>query len=126
MAEEQKPKVANVKDVLAKDKEKKPESKTEKSESKSSTKKKKSKMKHTHLEHHYDESGKSMGHTVRHTPMGGGEEVSYTAPDLDAVHDGMEEHLGEANADEGAEQPDAAAGGAPQEAAPAAKPAMMA
>lgn len=58
----------------------------------------KTKHKHTHIEHHYDEAGKAKGHTVRHVPMGGGEETSYAAPDLDAVHDGLEEHLGEPEA----------------------------
>ena len=69
-----------------------------------SGKDKKTKHKHTHIEHHDDGS-----HTVRHTPQGGGEEISYAAPDMDAVHDGLEQHVGEPNGDEGQEaqaQPD--------------------
>src|SRR4029077_14615361 len=97
MAEEQKPKAMKVGDVLAKDK--------SASKAKSESKPQKKKHRHTHVEHHYDEQGKSKGHTVRHQPMGGGEEVSYSAPDLDAVHDGMEEHVGETNADEAQEHP---------------------
>src|SRR5579864_4148115 len=101
MAEEQKPKTMKVGDVMAKDK----SASKAKSESKSDSKPQKKKHRHTHVEHHYDAAGKSTGHTVRHQPMGGGEEVSYAAPDLDAVHDGMEEHVGEPNADEAQEQP---------------------
>jgi hypothetical protein len=94
MAEEKKTKTVSVGDVLAKDKAPKAESKA--SPSKTATKKK---HRHTHIEHHDDGS-----HTVRHTPMGGGEEVSYAAPDLDAVHDGLEQHVGDENADEGMSQ----------------------
>lgn len=100
MADKEK-KTVSVGDVLAKDKAPKADSKTNKTASKK-------KHKHTHIEHHYDETGKSAGHTVRHTPQGGGEEVSYSAPDLDAVHDGLEQHVGEENADEGAAQPEQA------------------
>ena len=113
MAEEtKKPKTVKIGDVLAKDKAEKP-----KSESKSASKdsKKKTKHKHTHIEHHYDAEGKATGHTVRHQPMGGGEEVSYAAPDLDAVHDGLEQHLGEPNAGEEQEE---AAEQQPQQAQP--------
>jgi hypothetical protein len=53
----------------------------------------------TKVEHHFDSDGKSKGHTVRHSPDTP-EEVSYTSPDLDGVHDGMEEHLGTPNHDE--------------------------
>ena len=98
MAEEKKAKTVKVGDVLAKDK--KPESEPK---AKSTDTKKKMKHKHTHIEHHYNEKGESAGHTVRHTPMGGGEEVSYSKPDLDGVHDGLEEHVGEPNAGEEAE-----------------------
>jgi hypothetical protein len=71
----------------------------------------KRKHKHTHIEHH--ENGT---HTVRHTPVGGGEDTSYAAQDLDAVHDGLEHHVGEANGGEGAEpqSADAGAGAEPQ------------
>ena len=93
-------KTVSVTDVLAKDKA------PAKSESKSGGNKgaggKKKKMRHTHIEHHYDESGKESGHTIRHTPEGGGPEVSYTAPDMDGVHDGLEQHVGSENAGEGA------------------------
>ena len=120
MAEEtKKPKTVKIGDVLAKDKAEKP-----KSESKSASKdsKKKTKHKHTHIEHYYDANGKATGHTVRHQPMGGGEEVSYAAPDLDAVHDGMEEHVGEPNAGEEASEPAAEAAAEPQAEAVAPKP----
>jgi len=94
-----------------------------KSESKMAPKGKKAKHKHTHIEHHYDESGESKGHTTRHTPMGGGDEVSYTSPDLDGVHDGLEEHVGE-------DTPGMEQGGSPdmpqQAAAPAQQPMPMA
>lgn len=62
---------------------------------------KKPKHKHTHIEHHYDAEGNPTGHTVRH--QGDGNESSYAAKDLDEVHDGLEENLGEPNGDEGQE-----------------------
>ena len=113
MAEEtKKPKTVKVGDVLAKDKTEKP-----KPESKSASKdsKKKTKHKHTHIESHHDAETGKTSYTVRHQPMGGGEEVSYAAPDLDAVHDGMEEHVGEPNAGEEQEE---AAEQQPQQAQP--------
>ena len=58
------------------------------------------KHKHTHIEHH--ENGT---HTVRHTPVGGGEDTSYAAQDLDGVHDGLEHHVGEPNGEEAQAQP---------------------
>ena len=64
---------------------------------------KKGKHKHTHIEHHDNGS-----HTVRHSGDAG--ETSYSAQDLDAVHDGLEQHVGDPNGDEGQEQ---MAGGAP-------------
>lgn len=75
---------------------------------------KKTKHKHTHIEHH--ENGT---HTVRHTPVGGGEDTSYAAQDLDGVHDGLEHHVGEPNGEEAQAQPDAGAqpGGQPDAAA---------
>lgn len=88
-----------------------------KKESKDKSLKKKSRHKHTHIEHHYDESGKATGHTVRHTPEGGGPETSYAAKDLDEVHDGLEQHVGEPNGDEGQEMPEA-----PEQTPPAAQP----
>lgn len=98
--EEKKPKTMKVGDVLAKDKAEKP-----KSESKTAPKpSQKKKHKHVHIENHYDEQGKAKGHTVRLQPMGGGEETSFTAPDLDAVHDGLEEHLGSPNDGEEAQE----------------------
>jgi hypothetical protein len=54
----------------------------------------------TKVEHHFGSDGKPKGHTVRHSPDTP-DEVSYAAPDLDGVHDGLEEHLGEPNHDEG-------------------------
>jgi hypothetical protein len=106
----------SVKDVMGKD-DKAAKPKMEKSD-KPTAGGSKRKHKHTHIEHHEDGS-----HTVRHTPMGGGEEVSYSKPDLDGVHDGLEEHVGEANGDEGqmaAAEPQAmpTQGAAPQGAAP--------
>ena len=93
-------KTVSVTDVLAKDKAPAKESKSESKKPSAGGKKKK--MRHTHIEHHYDESGKESGHTIRHTPEGGGPEVSYTAPDMDGVHDGLEQHVGSENAGEGA------------------------
>ena len=55
--------------------------------------------KSTHIEHHGDKS-----HTVRHTHEDGTEK-SYAAADLDGVHDGLEEHMGEPNAGEGEVEP---------------------
>lgn len=112
MAEEMMPKKTAVKDVLSRESKK---TAAPKSDSKTSTKKK---HKHTHIEHHDDGS-----HTVRHTPEGGGPEVSYAAPDLDAVHDGMEEHVGDPNAAQAA--PDAAPDAAAQPAQVAAQPAAQ-
>jgi hypothetical protein len=63
-------------------------------ESKSKAKKHKHKL--TLVEH--DEDGKPKN--VRHIPHDGGPEVSYPVADLDAVHDGLEEHVGEPNQDE--------------------------
>ena len=117
MADEKKSKTVKVGDVLAKDKTEKP-----KSESKSSKAAPKKKHKHVHIENHYDEKGKPTGHTVRLQPMGGGEETSFTAPDLDAVHDGLEEHMGEPNAGEEASEPAAEAAAEPQAEAVAPKP----
>jgi hypothetical protein len=65
---------------------------------------KKAKHKHTHIEHHDNGT-----HTVRHS--GAGDEVSYAAPDMDGVHDGLEQHIGDPNASMGQ---DPAAGGAPE------------
>lgn len=88
-------------DILSKDKgEKTPKT------PKAKESKKRVRMKHTHIEHHYDHEGKEAGHTVRHTPLEGGQEVSYASPDLDGVHDGLEEHVGEENAGESQEPPE--------------------
>lgn len=75
-------------------------------------KKGKSKHRKTEIEHHDDGS-----HTVRHFPKAdgtapAGPEVSYAAKDLDGVHDGLEEHLGEPN--EGEEGPAPAAAAPPE------------
>jgi hypothetical protein len=103
MAEEQKPKVMKVGDVLGKDKAAKSKSESKAAPKAASKEAPKKKHKHVHIENHFDEKGKSTGHTVRMQPVGGGEETSFTAPDLDAVHDGLEEHMGDPNADEGQE-----------------------
>jgi hypothetical protein len=71
-------------------------------------------MKHTHIEHHPNGS-----HTVRHTPHADADgkmpdEVSYAAKDMDELHDGMEQNLGEPSADEASAAPaPGAEGGAP-------------
>ena len=77
--------------------------KEEKSDKSGKTSKKK--HKHAHIENHYDEQGNPKGHTVRLTPQDGGPETSFAAKDLDEVHDGLEEHMGEPNGDEGQESP---------------------
>ena len=82
----------------------------------------KKRHKHTHIEHHYDDQGKETGHTVRHSGDASGE-TSYSAQDMDGVHDGLDQHVGEPNADEGQPQmaggaQDAGASAAPQSAAP--------
>jgi len=113
MAEEKKTKKVSVGSILAKDAPEK-----SKSESKpKAEKKKKHRMKSTHIDHHPDGS-----HTVRHTPMEGGEEVSYAKPDLDGVHDGLEEHVGEPNEGEEQAEPVAEAGAEPAGEAMAPKP----
>lgn len=83
-ADKPKKKTVSVGDVLAKDK-------APKSDAKSKGKRK---HKHTMIEHHSDGS-----HTVRHAPMGGGDEVSYAAPDLDAVKSGLDANVGGGSAD---------------------------
>lgn len=61
----------------------------------------------TEIEHHDNGS-----HTVRHYPadekegMASGQPVSYAAKDLDEVHDGLEEHLGEPNQEEAEAAPE--------------------
>lgn len=50
---------------------------------------KKKKHRETRIEHHSDGS-----HTVRHVPADGGDEVSYAAPDLAAVHQGLDQNIG--------------------------------
>lgn len=120
MAEETKQKTVKAKDVLSKDDAKPAKKVASKSAEKTETKpaakkeeKKKTRYRHTHIEHHSDGS-----HTVRHVPTEGGEEMSYSKPDLDGVHDGLEEHVGDAN--EGEEM--AAAGGAEPAPQPGAAP----
>jgi hypothetical protein len=49
----------------------------------------------TIIEHHGD-----LSHTVRHEHEDGKSHKSYAVADLDAVHDGLEDHLGEPNAGE--------------------------
>ena len=112
MADEKKPKTDMKAEPKAKPTMKKVSNvlKTDASSEKEMTKEKSAKPKdakskkhvtHTHIEHHYDDEGKSAGHTVRHKHDAG--EVSYAAADMDAIHDGLEQHVGDPNADEGAE-----------------------
>lgn len=106
MADEKKQKKVNVADIMGGEKSEKSEKSEKKSDSGSKSDKGKAtpkrKHKHTHIEHHYNEEGEEAGHTVRHS--GDGEEVSYAAPDMDAVHDGLEKHVGGPNGDEGEQQ----------------------
>jgi hypothetical protein len=98
MAEPKNSPKVDVSSILSKegdDMEKKSSAKPKDSKSKSA---KKPKHKHTHIEHHDNGT-----HTVRHTPEGGGPETSYAAKDMDEVHDGLEEHVGDPNGDEGPE-----------------------
>lgn len=71
-------KTLSVKDVLSNKSDKAP-----------AKKEKKSRVKHTHIEHHSDGS-----HTIRHTPAEGGEETSYSRPDLDTMLQGVKENVG--------------------------------
>jgi hypothetical protein len=89
-----------------------PKPKTEPREQRAAGGKKK-KPKHTHIEHHDDGT-----HTSRHVDAAGKETASYTSSDLDGVHDGLEQHAGEANGDAGAGAP----GGAPQDPAAGGEP----
>jgi hypothetical protein len=117
MADEKKPKKVSVTSILSQD-DKAPKAKSEpKSESKSKDSKKKKKMKHTHIEHHDDGS-----HTVRHTPMEGGDEISYSRPDLAGVKDGLDEHIGDPNAGEEQAEPAQEAAAEPAGEAIAPKP----
>lgn len=118
MEKEPNPKTVKAGDILAKDKPAKPKAE-DKSSSASAGSKKKHKMKHTHIEHHEDGT-----HTVRHTPAGGGEEMSYSRPDMAGVIQGLQQHVGDSaqaqpQADPMQQQqpPDPAAGGAPPAAA---------
>lgn len=113
------PKSMKVGDVLAKDKTAKP--KASKPAAKASETKK-PKHRHTHIESHSNGS-----FTSRHTPEGGGEETSYSSPDLQGVIKGLQEHLGggaqpaadpNAAAPDAAPTPDASAAPAPSPMAP--------
>jgi hypothetical protein len=88
---------------------------------------KKHKFSHTHIEHHHDGS-----HTVHHIHKDGpAHDKKHAAADLDAVHDSMQDHLGEPNpgeaaadaGDHGIAGPAAAAAGIPAP-APAGAPPM--
>lgn len=59
---------------------------------------------HTHIEHHHDGS-KTVHHYHHPVPVPPKEEGdhSHAVADLDALHDNLEEHLGEPNGDEGQE-----------------------
>jgi hypothetical protein len=65
--------------------------KSDKKDAKSEAKdgKKGGKHKHTHVEHLDDGS-----HVVRHIPRGGGDEVSYSSPDMAGLHSGLDANLG--------------------------------
>jgi|SRR5215831_4567404 len=103
MAEsKEKPKV-DVSGILSKEGSDAEKAASKKPSAKDKSAKSKKKHKHTHIEHHYDEEGNSTGYTMRHTPSDGGPETAYVAKDLDEVHDGLEQHLGEPNGDEGQE-----------------------
>lgn len=62
----------------------------DKKSKKKSSKKKSPRFKTTHIEHHHDGS-----HTVRHASHEGGDDLSYASPDLQGVHAGLDQHLGE-------------------------------
>ena len=113
-------KSAGLMDGLAEAAEEKAEPKDDKKEEKSEKKDSKKKhsgkphFKHTHVEHHDDGS-----HTVRHTGQPSedgkpGEEMSYAAPDMAALNQGMSQNVG------GEPAPGAAAEAAPAAAGPAA------
>ena len=89
-----KQKSVSVDDIMGGERPSKPKVAKTKGESSKSEPSGKKKHKHTHIEHHDNGT-----HTVRHT--GADSEVSYAANDLDGVHDGLEQHVGEPNADEG-------------------------
>ena len=91
--EKETPKVSASK-ILSKESDKKPASKEEKSKGR------KKKPKHTHIEAHDNGS-----YTVRHQHGDGSPETSYAAKNLDEVHDGLEENMGEPNADEEQQTP---------------------
>jgi hypothetical protein len=63
------------------------------------TKKKKPHAGHGYLRTIIDHHG-DLSHTVRHEHEDGKSHKSYAVADLDAVHDGLEDHLGEANGGE--------------------------
>lgn len=84
---------------------------SEKPKHEAPARKKKHSVRHTHIEHHDDNT-----HTVKRTMDDGTEGPSSGLPDLDAVHDNLEQHLGEPNVGE------AEAAGAVPAPAPAAAP----
>jgi hypothetical protein len=92
MEKKKKSKVPSPLDLLA-GKKKEPEEKPKGS--------KKPRFKRTVIDHHDNGS-----HTSRHEPRMAsdgekpGDEVSYASADLDGVHDGLEQHLGDPNHDE--------------------------
>lgn len=61
-------------------------------------------IKHTHIEHH-DDGSRTMHHYHHPVAVPTKEEGdhSHAVPDLDGVHDNLEEHVGEPNDDEAAE-----------------------
>lgn len=62
---------------------------------------------HTHIEHHKDGS-----HTVHHQHESDmKKDVKHAVPDLDGMHDSMEEHLGQPNQGEDMEAAEAGQAG---------------
>lgn len=107
---ETKPVKKNAASLMTKDEPKKPVAKDSsgKSEKSAGKKKKTHKFHHTMVEHHSDGS-----HTVRHVPEGGGQEVSYAAPDLNGVTAGLQQNLGGGQAEPPASAPTPAPAPAP-------------
>lgn len=101
MAEETKKKSISVADVMGGERKAKETKSAPKGSEKKESHVKKIRHKHMHGERHDDGS-----FTMRYT--GGDQEVSHAVPDIDGVHDSLEEHMGEPNEDEGQEpQPEA-------------------
>jgi hypothetical protein len=72
--------------------------------------------KSTHITHHADGS-----HTVKHEHEDGASHQEYAKPDLDGVHDGLQDHMGVPNPGEA--ESEAGESGIPEAAPAAAAPA---